>query len=113
MRTMLKGITIQLHVHEQTGTDGFDRPVYSDTVVPVGNVLVSPVTSDDAVEVANLTGKKAIYNLFIPKGDTHEWHNTEVEFFGYKWRTIGWPKEYIEEMLPLMWNRQISVERHE
>lgn len=108
----LKGITIKLYEKTQTGVDAFGHPIYKEEPVEVKNVLVSPATSDDIVNRTNLSGDKAVYNLAIPKGDTHNWENTYVEFFGKKWRTVGTPLEGIEELLPLDWNKKVMVEHY-
>ena len=108
----MKGITIQLAVKTQSGTDGFDRPVYEETWINVDNVLVAPVSSQDALDILNLTGKKAVYTLGIPKGDTHVWEDTKVRFFGETWSTLGFPQEGIESLIPLDWNKKVSVERY-
>ena len=65
---------------------------------------------DDVISELNLSGKRIAYTLAIPKGDTHVWENTEVEFFGRKFCTIGFPTEGIEENLPLSWNKKVKVE---
>lgn len=110
---MIKGITVLLQVTTQTGADDFGAPVYSETTEAVKNVLVAPVSTSDVVSELQLSGKRAEYELCIPKGDTHTWENRVVEFFGRKWRTIGLPQEYIENMLPLAWNKKVKVERYE
>lgn len=110
---MIQGITIKLDVKTQTGIDSFGNPTYSTTQVDVKNVLVSPVSNDDMLSELNLTGKKSVYELAIPKGDTHVWKNTTVEFFGKKWKTIGIPVGGIEDMIPLDWNAKIKVEEYE
>lgn len=109
---MLKGITVQLHVKVQTGTDAFHAPVYEDGVIDVENVLVAPTSSSDLAQELYIDGKRVEYQLAIPKGDKHQWYDTVVEFFGEKWRTIGYPQEGIEAMLPLDWNKKVSVERY-
>ena len=109
---MLRGITIQLHVRREIGTDAFHAPIYEDAIIEVENVLVSPVSSEDMAQEMNISGKKAVYQLGIPKGDAHNWEDTVVEFFGSKWKTIGFPVEGIEAMIPLQWNKKISVEKY-
>lgn len=106
----LKGITIKLYEKTQTGVDGFGKPIYQEEAVEIENVLVAPASADDVVNNTNLSGKKAVYNLGIPKGDAHEWENRTVEFFGKKWRTVGTPLEGIEELIPLDWNKKVTVE---
>ena len=64
-------------------------------------------------ETLNITGKKLVYTLAIPKGDTHDWKDRKVEFFGKKFRTFGEPIEGIEDMMPLRWNKKVQVERYE
>lgn len=109
----IKGITITLIDKVKTGVDGFGHSVYEDIPIEVENVLISPTTADDVVSALNLTGRKAIYTLGIPKGDTHEWQDREVIFFGKNWRTFGIPVEGIEAMIPLEWNKKVTVERYE
>jgi len=109
----LKGITVTLINKVQTGTDPFDNPIYEDVEIAVDNVLVSPTSSDDVVNTMDLTGRKAVYTLAIPKGDTNDWENQEVRFFGERWRVIGIPLQGIDEMIPLDWNKKVMVERYE
>lgn len=108
----IKGITIQLMEQIKTGTDPFGNPIYEDKPVDVENVLVSPTSSDDVINQQSLTGKVAVYTLGIPKGDTHEWEDKEVLFFGQRWRAFGFPTEGIEHMIPLDWNKKVMVERY-
>ena len=108
----LKGIPILLHEKEQIGEDAFHRPIYRETPVTVENVLIAPVSGEDVLETTNLSGKKAVYTLAIPKGDTHVWEDRTVEFFGEKWRTVGLPVQGIEALLPLQWNKKVTVERY-
>lgn len=109
----LKGITITLVDQVETGVDPFGKATYEDADVPVKNVLVSPMSSDDVVNQQSLTGRKAVYTLAIPKGDTHNWENKEVKFFNKSWRTFGIPLEGIEDLIPLDWNKKVMVERYE
>lgn len=108
----LKGITIQLLVKTESGRDAFNAPVYDEVWVNVDNVLVAPVSSTEALDILNLTGKKAEYNLGIPKGDTHDWEDCKVKFFGEIWRSVGFPQEGIEDLIPLFWNKKVMVERY-
>lgn len=109
---LIKGITVTLFDKVQTGTDEFKRPTYDEVPVEVKNVLVCPASSTDIVDQMNLSGKKAIYTLAIPKGDTHNWIDRKVEFFGETWRTFGFPVMGIEENIPLDWNVKVMVERY-
>lgn len=109
----LKGITVTLVARQEAGRDPFGAPVFEDKEIQVDNVLVAPVQSDDVVNQLSLTGRKAVYTLGIPKGDTHEWANQEVRFFGERWRVFGIPLEGIEELIPLAWNKKVMVERYE
>lgn len=110
---MIKGIQIILYEKKRTGTDSFNRPVYEEIPTTVENVLVAPSSADDVTNSLNLAGRKAIYTLGIPKGDTHTWEDRKVSFFGHIWKTIGIPLEGIEENLPLDWNKKVMVECYE
>lgn len=106
----IKGIPVVIINKVQIGTDPFGAPIYEKTEEVVENVLVAPSTTDDIVTTQDLTGKKAVYTLAIPKGDTHNWEDTIVKFFGKEWRTFGYPLEGIEENIPLLWNKKVMVE---
>lgn len=111
--TKIKGITITLVDKIQTSLDPFGNPIFTDAEIPIKNVLVGPTSSDDIVNQLDLTGRKAVYTLAIPKGDTHNWENKEVKFFNQRWRTFGIPLEGIEHLIPLDWNKKVMVERYE
>lgn len=109
---MITGITVKLHVRQKTGEDEFGAPVYTDAVVDVDNVLVAPVSSVANINNTSLYGKTATYQLAIPKGDTHTWEDTTVEFFNQKWHTFGFEYAGIDENIPGPWNAKVQVERH-
>lgn len=108
-----RGITVTLYEVTQTGTDDFGEPVYTETPTDVENVLVSPSTPQEILDTTNLYGRKAVYTLGIPKGDSHDWENRRVDFFGESWRVFGAPVKGIEEFIPLDWNTKVTVERYE
>lgn len=99
-------------VKRKVGEDEFKRPIYESTEETVKNVLVAPASADDIATSQDLTGKKAVYTLGIPKGDTHDWEDIVVKFFGQEWKTFGIPLEGIEENIPLAWNKKVMVERY-
>lgn len=109
----IKGITVTLVNTIETGKDPFGDPIFEESEIEVKNVLVAPTKSDDVVNNHDLTGRMAVYTLAIPKGDTNDWENKEVRFFGERWRTFGIPLEGIEEMIPLQWHKKVMVERYE
>lgn len=110
---IIKGITITLYEPTQAGTDGFGQPIYSETPVQVDNVLVTPASSQEILDSINLYGRKAVYTMAIPKGDTHTWENKHVSFFGKDFRVFGIPLEGIECDIPLDWNKKVTVEVNE
>lgn len=109
---MIKGISVTLISKMPNGKDPFGKVRFSDKEIIVENVLVAPSTSDEVTNALNLTGRKSEYTLAIPKGDTNEWENQEVEFFGHRWKVIGIPLEGIDELIPLQWNKKVMVERY-
>jgi hypothetical protein len=110
---MIRGITIQLYEKTESGKDAFNRPIYTETITDVDNVLVGEPSTEDIVDTFNLTGKRLAYTLAIPKGDTHTWTDRKVGFFGEVFRTIGNPTQGIEANIPLSWNKKVKVERYE
>lgn len=109
----MRGVTITLYNKVQTGVDAFNRPVYEDVATTVDNVLIGEPTTEDVINELNLTGKHLAYTLAIPKGDTHEWNDRKVEFFGEVFHTYGEPTQGIEHLIPLSWNKKVKVERYE
>lgn len=110
---MIKGITVTLYEKIESGTDEFNHPVYTEREYRVENVLVAPASVTEILDTLSLTGKKAVYNIAIPKGDTHTWEDNRVDFFGESWHVIGLPQRGIEENIPLDWNEKWMVERYE
>lgn len=109
----IKGVTVQLVEKVSRGHDEFNHPIYEDYYINVENVLIYPTSSNDVTNDTDLRGRMGTYTLAIPKGDSHEWENKEVIFFGRRWKTIGIPEEGIEELIPLDWNKKVFVERYE
>ena len=109
---LVKGTTIRLFQTVQSDTDPFGAPIFEETPVEVDNVLITPADATDVVTDLQLYGKRAEYVLSIPKGDTHDWEDKRVEFFGHSWRTFGIPQEWMEDILPLDWNKKVRVERY-
>lgn len=106
----MKGITVTLYERTQTGKDAFNRPVWKETPVDVENVLVAPLSDEEIIQTLNMTGRRASYQLGVPKGDAHEWENCRVSFFGETFRVIGHPTEGISDLIPLSWNKKVKVE---
>ena len=110
---MIKGITVKLYEETKVGVDGFGHPIFKETPVDVGNVLVTPTSSEDLITEQNLYGRTSVYTLAIPKGDTHDWKNKKVEFFGQIFQTFDEPVKGIEHLIPLDWNTKVKVEKYE
>lgn len=108
----LKGIPIILYEKEQSGVDAFNAPIYTEAPVTVKNVLICPMNTTDVVDALQLYGKKAEYELCIPKENRNVWEDRTVEFYGHKWRTFGIMLEWHAELTPGDWNRKIKVERY-
>lgn len=113
MNFMIQGITVKLLQQTQTGTDPFGAPIYTEKEVSVDNVLVAPSSVDDINTALDMWGKKAVYTLGLPKGDTHTWQDQKVKFFGATWRVIGLPMQGIEANVPTKWHVKWLVERYE
>ena len=109
----MRGADVVLHVKTRSGSDAFNDPTFSEPTVTVSNVLIGQPTTDELTSGIDLYGKKAEYMLGIPKGDTHVWEDTEVEFFGQVWRTFGAVIQGIEANVPTPWHHKVRVARYE
>jgi hypothetical protein len=112
---MIRGIQIILNEPTVTGTDDFNRDEITPVPVTIDNVVVGQPSSEDVFNEMNLSGKRVAYNLCIPAGDTHNWKDAVVEFYGKKFRTIGEPTQYMDGFMgkDFPWNKQIKVEAYE
>lgn len=110
---MIKGIKVTLYEKTAIGKDALNKTIYETNPVEVDNVLVTPMSSVEIINNTNLYGAKGIYQLCLPKGDSHRWENSKVEFFGKEFETFGIVQEYIEENLPLYWNKKVNVKIYE
>lgn len=109
----MKGITVILYEKTQVGLDPANAPVYQEVSVSVPNVLVSPETTLELTSDTDLRGGEADYVLGIPKGDTHDWRDSKIEFFGQTFRSFGVPTQGIDDLIPLDWNMKVKVKRIE
>ena len=105
------GVSVILHIKTQTGVDAFNNPVFADSTETVENVLIGQPTTEEIDSTLSLYGKKIDYMLGIPKGDTHNWEDTIVEFWGNRYRTFGMTIQGIEANIPTPWHKKIRVER--
>jgi len=110
---MITGATVTLWTKTQTGTDAFGAPTYDLVAETVDNVLIGEPTPAERTDELSMTGRMITYVLGIPKGDTHDWEDQIVEFFGHKFRTFGIPVEGIEANIPLSWHKKVKCERYE
>lgn len=108
----MKGATIYLVEKTKIGEDAFGTDICSEELVPVEDCLVGQPTADDVTTALSLYGKKIEYTIGIPKGDTHDWTDAEVEVFGARFRTVGYPVTGIQANIPLRWGQNIKVERY-
>jgi len=113
MVSMIKGSTIKLYELVAAGLDDFNRVIYNEVETEVSNVIIQPASNDDIVSESEVNGKHVAYILHIPKGDTHNWDDATVEFYGCKWKTFGSAMIYDVNLTPLEWNKQVKVERYE
>ena len=115
---MIRGATVYLHNPQQTGTDLFGVPVYTDTVIEVDNVLIGEPSTDDITTSMDMYGKRIAYMLGIPKGDENEWKDrtvTWVDAYGmeHKVQTFGVPITGIEANIPGPWHKKVRCEAYE
>ena len=108
---MIKGITVELEIEQVTSTDGFGAEITTSSFVEVPNVLVGQPTSTDITTSKEMYGRTAVYQLAIPKGDTHDWENKQIKFLGKTWKSFGIPIKGIDSLVPTDWNLKVSVER--
>lgn len=115
---MIKGITVRLVNHIPAGENELGETISLPEWEEVENVLPGQPTAEQIVTDQQLFGKRTVYLLCIPKGDTHQWKDAEVVFLNKPWngqrfRTFGPPIAYVEANTPTPWNKQIRCEQIE
>lgn len=109
---MIQGISVVLHKRTKTSDDPLGNPIYTYEDASIDNVLVAPSTVDDLVSDVGLEGTKELYTLAIPKGDSNDWLENTVTFFGKTFHCYA-ESEGIEANVPLAWNKKVLVERYD
>jgi len=108
----MKGTTVKVLQKTVTGQNEMHEDIVTETWIDVPDVLVGQPTTDDITSTLQLYGKRIEYVLGIPKGDTNDWVDTEVEIWGEKYKTIGYPITGESENIPLRWGKNVKVERY-
>ena len=108
----MKGTTVKVLQKTVTGQNEMHEDVVTEKWIDVPDVLVGQPTTDDITSTLQLYGKRIEYVLGIPKGDTNDWTDTEVEIWGEKYKTIGYPMTGESENIPLRWGKNVKVERY-
>lgn len=108
----MKTTTIQLAVKTQVSTNPFGEPIFEIEWVDVPGVLVGSPSTQEITDSLQLYGKRVDYTLGIPKGDNHNWVNTEVIIWGEHFITIGYPVTGEQENIPLKWGQNVKVTRY-
>lgn len=110
----ISGETITLIPQVEGPVDALGETTKADGMpISIENVLISPVTSSEVLDTLNLSGRKAVCVLAIPKGDTNEWEDQFVSFWGHRWRVVGFVIQSMEHLTPLSWNKKVTVERYD
>ena len=104
--------SVTLYEKQQTGVDEMNLPVYEEVPVTVDGVFIGSPGGQEVANELTLTGKRWQYTLGIPKGDTHNWENARVDFYGRQWRTFGAPIVGIPELMPFSWGMNVKVESY-
>ena len=72
----MKTTEVILYNEVDTGQrDKTKKPITDEVPIWVPGVLIAPVSTDDVVTTINLTGRTAVYQIAIPKGDQNNWEN--------------------------------------
>lgn len=108
----MKGTTVKVLQKTVTGQNEMHEDIVTEKWIDVPDVLVGQPTTDDITSTLQLYGKRIEYVLGIPKGDTNDWTDTEVEIWGEKYKTIGYPMTGESENIPLRWGKNVKVERY-
>lgn len=113
----MRGITVTLYEKVKTGEDPFGAPIYEETPVQVGNVLIGEPSTDDITSSTALYGKTIRFLLGIPKGEIHNWQDARVSWTDAAGRTVnvrtfGFPIMGVEANVPGPWHMKVRCEAY-
>lgn len=108
---MIKGIDIELLIPGGSIYDQLGNPIKTYRSEILHDVLIGEPSADEITDEYNRSGKRLAYTLAISKGDTHDFENCKVRFFGQEFYVTGYPTEGIEANIPLKWNKKVRVTR--
>lgn len=113
----MRGQTVYLYEKTQTGTDPFGQPIYTEQATPVDNVLIGEPSTEDVATSQDMYGKKIAYMLGIPKGDSHNWQDSRIDWvdaYGitHRVQSFGFPITGIEANIPGPWHMKVRVEQY-
>lgn len=114
----MRGMTVTLYEQVETGTDAFHAPVCEEIPTQVENVLIGEPSSDEIITATDLYGKRILFMLGVPKGDTHDWQDKRVEWTDAYGRTVrvktfGFPITGIEANIPGPWHMKVRCGAYE
>ena len=110
---LIKGIPIIYVNRTKTGADAFGVDIYTETEETINNVLFTTASETDIPETNDLTKRKEVYILGIPKGDNHDWIDCIVKINGERFKSVGFPVQGIETLVPTDWHKKVRVIRCE
>ena len=110
---MISGIEIEVQRPTGATSDRFGNEVHSYSSETVGNVLVSPGSTDD-LEASRPEGVTVALTLHFPKGYDKCLAGSRVVLpapWAGTYRVVGDPRPYIDADTPTPWHMPVEVER--
>ena len=105
------GMTLDFKKRVQSGTDGFNNPVYSEETISIADCLIAPATEPvDRVESAALDRNATVVRIHLPKSDDRDVSNSDLTYDGETFRVIGRPVKFMDANTPTRWNRYMRAE---
>lgn len=105
----IRGESVVL-ITRKASLDEFNHPTWVESRETVDNVLIGEPVQAELTNSADMRHARAAYTLGIPKGDSHDWQDVVVEFWGKRWRQFGQIIRGMEHQIPLDWNQKVTVE---
>lgn len=108
---MISGTSVTVLRRVLSSRDEMGEPVFATSTETVGNVLVTPSSTDEMDETNRAFGVTCELTLHFPKSYTASLDGCAVEVSGVEYRVLGDPQPYMPENTPTPWNRPVKVAR--
>lgn len=106
---MIRGVQVTVSAPQDDGQDELgNRRLTWGRPMPVGNVLVSPASSQD-LAASRPDGDATVMVFHFPKTYTGSLRGCRIQWNGADYEVMGNPQAYMDHATPTLWDRPVQA----